>query len=184
MRVQGQGIIEQRKPTEVIKERLHAHVNLIREYECQLERLARLTASIESPKAQTYDGMPGGGTSEGDRIALQIARKMQLEQDLKSMRKEIRYDEAKIDAIIRQLDTAEERNILRLRYIDAEDWTDVAWIQYHKRKDYKRNVSGYLKRAYNKHGEALVKLAEIMEASETPETDEKNDGQTNQGANS
>ena len=156
--MQEQGTTEQqKKPTEVIKERLQAHVDLIREYENQCERLERLTASMTAPKAQTYDGMPGG-TPESDPMALQVARKIELEENIAHLLKEIRYDEGKIDAIIKQLDNAEERCILRLRYIDAEDWVDVAWIQYHKKKDYKRNTSGYLKRAYNKHGEALAHL--------------------------
>ena len=159
--MQEQGTTEQqKKPTEVIKERLQAHVDLIREYENQCERLERLTASMTAPKAQTYDGMPGG-TPESDPMALQVARKIELEENIAHLLKEIRYDEGKIDAIIKQLDNAEERCILRMRYIDAEDWVDVAWIQYHKKKDYKRNTSGYLKRAYNKHGEALAHLAEI-----------------------
>jgi hypothetical protein len=149
-------------PIKAIKERLHAHIDLIGEYECQLERLARLTASIQAPKAQTYDGMHGGGSSDGDHIAIQVTRKMELEQDIENMKKDIRYDEAKIDAIIRQLDSAEERGILRLRYIDAEDWEEVARIQYHKKADYQRDPDIYLRRAYRKHGEALAKLAKIM----------------------
>ena len=46
--MQEQGTTEQqKKPTEVIKERLQAHVDLIREYENQCERMERLTASMK-----------------------------------------------------------------------------------------------------------------------------------------
>ena len=78
-----------KKRTDAIKERLQNYSDMVREFENQNERYVRLVTAMESPKVQSFDAMPGGGTAAGDRTTVNIARKIELEKSLEGDEKAI-----------------------------------------------------------------------------------------------
>ena len=81
-----------KKRTDAIKERLQNYTDMVREFENQNERYVRLVTTMESPKVQSFDAMPGGGTAAGDRMTVNIARKIELEKSLEGDEKAIKEE--------------------------------------------------------------------------------------------
>ena len=127
-----------KKRTDAIKERLQNYSDMVREFENQNERYVRLVTAMESPKVQSFDAMPGGGTAAGDRMTVNIARKIELEKSA----------------------------VIRMKYFDGMGWTDIADALFRKMPDFNKAARLYLDKAYKLHGTALLSLAEAQEKTE------------------
>lgn len=155
--------MEQKQPkTTPIKERLQQYAEMCRDFENQHERYIRLVASLESPKVQSFDAMPGGSPS-GDALANKVALKIELEEELKSDKEALDAERRELEKIIRKLKKADERAVVRMKYFDGMDWVDICHTLYHKQKDYKRMTRQYMDKSYKLHGAALINLAMALE---------------------
>lgn len=58
------------------------------------------------------------------------------------------------------LEEPNERQVIRLRYIDGFTWTDVCRGLFGRRKDYEERLDTFERRTYKIHGKALENLEE------------------------
>ena len=120
----------------VTKERLKRYRRLKEEIERQGERLARMESAIESPP-KVLDGTPHSSFA-ADRLAIAVARKIALEDAMLASLKEEAAEVAEIERAIQLLTDPQEREMLRLRYIDGYEWADIcgqlncSWTQTHR----------------------------------------------------
>ena len=157
-----------KKRTDAIKERLQNYSDMVREFENQNERYVRLVTAMESPKVQSFDTMPGGGTAAGDRMTVNIARKIELEKSLEGDEKAIKEERAQLERLIRKVKKPDERAVIRMKYFDGMGWTDIADALFRKIPDFNKAARLYLDKAYKLHGTALLSLAEAQERQRQP----------------
>lgn len=155
-----------KKRTDAIKERLQNYSDMVREFENQNERYVRLVTTMESPKVQSFDAMPGGGTAAGDRMTVNIARKIELEKSLEGDEKAIKEERAQLERLIRKVKKPDERAVIRMKYFDGMGWTSIADALFRKMPDFNKAARLYLDKAYKLHGTALLSLAEAQEKAE------------------
>lgn len=148
------------KPVRVMLENYLDHA---RELDLKLERLGRIDESMQSPKAPRLDGMPhSGGFS--DRLADMVSRKDELERKIEELACKQSERRQMIEGYVSQLKKADEREIIRLRYIDRESWPSCCEILYGDSMDFEAKIDTYTKRAFRIHGHALEQLNAIYEA--------------------
>ncbi|MGP1348501.1 MAG: DUF1492 domain-containing protein [Stomatobaculum sp.] len=151
------------KKTDAIKEHLQAYADMRRDHENQLERLDRLRASAEY-KSPSFESMPGGGGGEKDKMTNYVAEVIELEKEIGSALQIMEQERKELDHLIRKIQKADERAVIRMKYFDGMGWTDITHVLFHREDDYKQAGRQYQQRTYKLHGSALVSLAKIYNA--------------------
>lgn len=152
--------------THDIKERLGKYTRLLREIDNQYERLGRMEMTMAGPPAPDMSGMPHGSGTPTDRTGMMVLRKIELEEQIEESIAEERKERAAIEAMIQQLENPDERAVIRLRYFDRADWDGICAVLFSDRQDYLNRLDAYQNRTYKAHGRALLRLAEILKATE------------------
>lgn len=139
------------------KTRLLSYLSLRMENENRLERLARLKNEAEIPAIKAGSGSQHipGGTGRMERA---IIRAMEYEEQIMPLIEENRHEMEAIEAAISALPDPMEREILRLRYIDADGCRPMPW------KDVSLRLFGddedrHLLTAYRLHSGALASIS-------------------------
>ena len=57
----------------------------------------------------------------------------------------------------------DERAVIRIRYIDRENWRTVAKMMFGMNDDFDYREDTYIRRVHKIHGSALLDMARIME---------------------
>lgn len=151
--------------TQPIKDRLRAYTSLLREIECQKERLARHVETMGAPSSPNLTGMPSAPGYTGDKLLREVAKKIDLEEQIAQLEAEEEAERTAIEKLIRKVKNPEERAVLRMRYLDREDWPDIAYALFHKAKDWRGNYRNYQRKIFRIHGAALVSLAEASDGA-------------------
>ena len=110
----------------ITKEQLQSYVGLRLEAENITERLARLRAEAQLPPMRNSDGSqhtPGAA----DRLARSVEALLEYEQRTAPRLARIRAQLAAIEAAVDALPDPLEREVLRLRYLDAEFCRLTRW---------------------------------------------------------
>ena len=154
--------------TKEIKDRLAAYTAMLRRIDNQIERIERMEAAMTSPKAQQLDAMPHSGGPAGDRMADMIARKEELEQKAREAIAEERAEHDALTAMVDQLPKPDESAVIEMRYFDRMSWPDVSEALFGDRVDYIEKYDSYMRRTLRIHGAALVGLAELNRAAQSP----------------
>lgn len=147
--------------TQKIKDRLADYTAMLRDIDNQIERLDRMTLTMAAPPGSDMTGMPRGSGTPTDRTGMMVARKLELEEQIKESIAEERWENAAIERMIRKLDNPDERAVLRLRYFDRAEWEDVTFALYGDRDDYIDRAATYERRTFRLHGRALLALARV-----------------------
>ena len=126
-----------------------------------LERIAALRSRLESPKSAAITGMPHGNRSENDPFYRGVAKIDDLEaraQDLLVVSRTL-YRELNdnIDKITGR-GGADQRCVLRCRYIDGFEWNVVCEVLFSRKPDFDDKLETYLRRTFRIHNEALKSL--------------------------
>lgn len=154
--------MEEKEPkTAAIKKRLQQYQEDHRDFINQNERYIRLTSSIESAKVQQFDAMPGSGSPTADKMADKIVLKLELEEDIKADKEYLEKERKALEKLIRKMSKADERAVIRMKYFDDMDWTDICRMLYRRRKDFTRAARTYLNKTYKLHGAALLSLTDV-----------------------
>lgn len=103
---------------------IHTVRNLRLHIEGLQERIARIRASLEGSAIRIRD-LPGGASKERDRMATDVARLLELEDQLKAQVLEYETELIVIDEALAALPSPEQE-IMRLRYVDGLKWWEVA----------------------------------------------------------
>lgn len=150
-------------PAERAKRRLKAYRDLQESIDFKTERLARMEDKLQSVGSQQISDMPRNPSGPGDRMAAAIARKVDLEAEI---RQDIARERAEYEAIrmiAAAMPKADERTVIQLRYLDGAKWSEISEVLYQQRDDYKEKPEYYLRQTFKKHGTALLSFAEAEE---------------------
>ena len=109
-----------------MRERLQRYAALRMENENRLERLARLKADAELPAQREADGSAHTGSS-GDRMARAAERYMAYEDEVRPLIAANEREMADVRAAVDALGDPCEREVLRIRYLDAESFRPAPW---------------------------------------------------------
>lgn len=165
---------------QTIKERLKEYTAMLREIDNQIERLERMEETMTSPSGPNLSGMPRASGNTSDRVAMQVARKMELEETIKKAIEEERKERDAIERMIRRIKKPDERAVIRLRYFDRAEWPEICSILFGEAGDFEDNTENYMRKTFRIHGTALICLADesgecyegkpITEARKAPES--------------
>ena len=145
--------------TNAVKEWLSTYREKAREIFCQSERLERLEARMTGVGSMTISDMPKAPSIQGDRMADMVALKIELEESIGSGAEEQRIMRERLEYVLGQVRSANERAVIRMRYIDGEHWDKISEMLYAGRDDYEDHADSYLRQVYREHGYALYHLA-------------------------
>ena len=151
------------KKTDAIKKRLQDYAERRRDFENENERYIRLYTAASSPKSPSFDAMPAGSPIK-DRMSDQVAELIEMEKELEGSLQALREEKEQLQRLIKKLKKADERAVIRMKYLDGMDWVDIAAAIFGKQKDYKRAAQAYLDKAYKLHGSALLGLSDAMKS--------------------
>ena len=120
----------------ITKEELKEHIRLKQEIADLKENIEKLRLQAQSISATRITGAPAGSGSP-DKIADNLARVDNLIQHYQQKIERLLIQQKRIEEAIESL-PANERLLMRYRYIDGLDWIDVAanmnysWQWMHK----------------------------------------------------
>ena len=151
---------------QAVKDRLNAYRDGEREIENQTEVLERLKTKLEGVGAQQITDMPRSPSPSNDRTSDLLSQKIEIEEeiaaDLEAQRRERKF----ITGILRKLKSADERAVIRFRYLIGLNWYDVTDALFGAKGDYLGKEESYLRRTTMLHGKALLNMAIIIEDQE------------------
>ena len=145
-----------------VKQRLTDYREREKYLDMEIERLDRMEDKLTSAGSPTISDMPKAPSAVQDRMAALIAVKVDLEneisEEIKFQQKERQY----IEGVVKKLRKAEEKVVIKLRYIDGQSWNDIVDILFAGKEDFIDKEDSYLRRVHKAHGMALENMAIII----------------------
>lgn len=139
------------------KQRLSQYIFLKMEVEHQLERIARMRNEEKFPTMRESDGSQHTqGT--GDRMERAIIRRMEYEEKVADQLNEAMTEMEAIERAVDSLLNIQEREVLRLRYIDGSGCRHMSWPEVAMAM-YRDNDEKHKQAVYRIHGRALQSIA-------------------------
>lgn len=154
--------LEERCDVIQLKKRLLAYREKERDIEIQIERLDRMETRLVNVGAQQLSALPRSPSPAHDRTAAMIAQKLDLEENIRRMLKEAEEEREWIESVVSHLTLADERNVIRMRYIDGESWSDVVDTLFGNRIDYIGKEDSYMRRTVRLHKDALQNMVRYL----------------------
>lgn len=120
---------------EHIKHKLSRYNSLTHERMQMEEQLAKLEATMTSPKVQNLDGMPKGSAG-GNAMDNLVAELVNLQEKYKAKLLAITMAQNEVENMIESLEPT-ERRLMRCRYLEGMVWEEVcvtigySWRQTH-----------------------------------------------------
>jgi len=142
-----------------MKRRLQKYRDLNRDIDNEIERLERLEERAISPSSSNLTGMPKSSGFQ-DKIAEAAARITELEDEIRDLMKIRDLERFKIERMVKTLSKADERAVIRMRYIDAEDWEQIQFMMFGGKEDYEDKIDNYKQRVFRLHNSAIANLSE------------------------
>lgn len=161
---------EKQYDVQAVKSRLQEYVETEREIDTHIERLDYLEVRLVGVGAQNITDMPKAPSANLDRMGTMYAAKEELETQVREMIEEQERFKKCVEAILRHLRRADERNVIRVHYFDRCDWNNVNFILFGTKDDFVDKEQTYLRRAHRIHGDALLHMAKYIEESNDPNT--------------
>lgn len=160
---------EPRYDTDAVKYRLIEYRENERDIENQLERLDRLELKLRSIGSPVFSDMPKSPSPSQDRMADMIARKVDLENEIRDAVAEQKKEREAIESILKKLRHSDERAVIRMRYFDGVSWYAVSDMLFGGKDDFLDKEDTYLRRSHKIHGSALLNMAIIIEGEKKNE---------------
>lgn len=162
--VQGQSEdTKQKEMFEAMRKRLAAYRTLNEEIDNEIERLDRMQMKATSVGGSSFTGMPKAPSSAYDRMADTVARIVDLETEIKDLVRRRDNERKSIEDLVKLLDKAGERAIIRSRYLDLEDWEDVQFVLFGSKNDFDDKYDDYKQRMFRWHRAAITNLAALSQ---------------------
>ena len=80
--------------------------------------------------------MPRSPSPPTDRVTLMVARKIELEQELRVDVKSQAETRRRIEYVLNHVDKAREKTVIRMRYLDDESWDSITFAIFGGLQDY------------------------------------------------
>lgn len=122
-----------------------------------------LIINSNMPQAIKMDGMPHGSQGTADSIFYNTMEKLETEKKIKDLREKIEKEYGIINLVIEKLAYPVEKKIIKMRYFNCMDWSDIREAEYAQRKDYHENMEKYKDKIFKVHASALKHMKEIQE---------------------
>lgn len=147
----------------MMKERLFKYRDLNREIDNEIERLEALERRASSPSSPSMSSMPKSPSPIKDRMADTISMIVDLQNELKVLIEQRDAERCNIEALVKKLKKADERAVIRMRYINLEEWEDIQMMLFGFHEDYLNRYDNYKQRMFRLHNSAIVNLSLICE---------------------
>lgn len=155
---------KQPKETDAIRAKLENYAALQRKIDNQIERLATLGDSMDSPSTPNLTGMPSGGSDGISKTERQVIRYMELNAKIDEMINEEQQLRQELDTMIDSMTNPNEQTVIQMRYLDGASWGATCAALFGSEPDYDDYEKRYQKRTFKIHGSALQALARIYRA--------------------
>lgn len=155
------GDTAKQKSALVMKDRLCEYRSLNKEIDNEIERLERMEDKLYSLGSPALSNMPKSKSSVYDKIADRVAMKVDLEATIKELISYRDSERIAIEVMVRRLRNADERAVIRMRYLDLEEWDDILYMMFGDKKDYNEKYDNYKQRMFRLHSAAIEELAEL-----------------------
>ncbi len=142
---------------------LNAYREGERDIAAQHDALERLITKIEGVGAVIITDMPRSPSPPTDRMTDLIAQKIELEESISTDVQEHTRQRKHITATIKKLRSADEKAVLRFRYLLGMNWVDVTNAMYGDQVDYLNKEDSYIRRVLKIHGRALMSMAKALD---------------------
>ena len=142
-----------------IKAKLKGYGELERDIDNQIERLERLETKMYSVGSPMMSDMPHAPSATNDRMAMMIAQRDELKARIEHRIAERQAAYEDIENDLSKLYRADQRAIIRMRYLDGETWSYINHTLYGGCADYQVNEDTYMRKVMRMHGLALVNMA-------------------------
>ena len=160
---------EKQFDTDAIKEWLNDYRETERDIDNQVERLDRLDMQMTSISSPVITDMPRNPSPVYDRAAAVVAKKVDLENEIREAIQSQKRKRELIEDILKHLRSSDERGVIRIRYLDRASWYEVTDVLFGGREDYLNKEETYLRRVHKIHGSALQHIAQYV--SEHPNSE-------------
>lgn len=148
--------------SEIAREVLEALADNEREMDILTEGLQRIKVRLTGLSAQELSDMPRAPSPPTDKWSYLIHLKNQMEEQIRDATEAQRKMRDRVTGQIKKLKSADDRQVLLLRYLYRMDWADISASMYGSREDYAEKEDSYLRKAYRRHASALEKMADII----------------------
>lgn len=113
-------------------------------------------------KAINMDGMPHGSGGAGDMTFCNILEKVETEKKIKDLNAVIEKEYEQINEVFGKMKNPTEKKILKLRYFQCLEWTEIRKLEFGGRRDYYDNAEKYKNKVFKIHGAAIKHLKEVQ----------------------
>ena len=149
-----------------MKERLQDYIDLNREIDYQTSRLERFDDKMCSIGVPVYNDSPRNPSPDYDRLSNMVARKESIENTIRELAQKRDTEREELERLIARLEKPKFRMVLRLRYLDLEEWEDVHFIMFGDKDDYSENYDNYKQNIFRWHRAAIKELDAIANSEE------------------
>lgn len=163
---------------ESLKRWLESYQERQQDFEATCERLERLESKLTSPRSAALSGLPGAAASDPDRLTFPVAELQELQAETKKQAAALRDLRHQIEGAVRLIDGPgwpNRRAVLRMRYIDGEQWETIAQLLFGRDPDFQMKRDSYIRRSFKIRKAALRKLAAHPRIDEFVYQEEKHD---------
>ncbi len=134
------------------------------------DRLDIIEMQMKSVTSPTLSDMPNSKSPFRDRTSYMVAVKVDLEKEIQQLQEDQYHIRNDIETILKKLKKAEERAVIRSRYLDCSfyhedrlcDWNDVNNTLFGDRDDFLEKEESYLRRIHKIHSAALLNLSKLL----------------------
>lgn len=148
-----------------LKAALKDFVNLTQDIRNQTERYNEMIAGLGTVGAPELKLVPNGPPKPGDKIGAILVRVEKIRTELETMEAR-RYEfEDRLETVLGRLSKPDEKNVIRLRYIDCKSWREITIRIYSGRgvKVTSDNAEACEHVTQSIHGAALAHIVEVCE---------------------
>lgn len=166
---------------ESLKRWLESYQERQQDFEVSCERLERLESKLTSPRSAALSGMPGAAASDPDRLAHALAELEELRTENRKRAAALRDLRHRIEGAVCLIDGPgwpNRRAVLRMRYLDGEQWEVIAQLLFRRDPDFQMKQDSYIRRAFKIRKAALRALARNPRIYEFLHEEEKNNDST------
>ena len=163
---------------EHLKRWLESYQECKQDLDSSYERLERLESKLTSPRSAALSGLPGAAASDPDRLTFPVAELQELQAETKRQAAALRDLRHRIEGAVRLIDGPgwpNRRAVLRMRYLDGEQWEVIAQMLFGRDPDFQTKQDSYIRRSFKIRKAALRTLARNPRIDEFIHEEEKHD---------
>lgn len=154
--------------TEPVKQFLEDYREAERELDGQYERIASLEAKMDGLGAQIITDMPRATSHSNDRLETLLDAKEELKQEIDRLQRLQNRRKVIIEEALRKMKKADERTVIRMRYLDGSSWNEINEMLFGARIDFEERRETFLRRIHRYREYALVDISLFFEGKEFP----------------